>query len=143
MTMTDRLRASAAGWQLSTTLLGAFALFAAVLVAVGLFGVLSYTLAHRSRELSVRSALGAQSADILGIVARQILPMAAIGTIAGLGVALLAARTLRSWLFGVEAIDPVTLAVVPVAIAIIAGAAVAGPAIRALRTDPIAALRGR
>jgi predicted permease len=143
MTMTDRLRASAAGWQLSTTLLGAFALFAAVLVAVGLFGVLSYTLAHRSRELSVRSALGAQPADILGIVARQVLPMAAIGTIAGLGVALLAAGTLRSWLFGVEAIDPVTLAIVPVAIAIVAGAAAVGPAIRALRTDPVAALRGR
>jgi predicted permease len=143
MTMTDRLRASAAGWQLSTTLLGAFALFAAVLVAVGLFGVLSYTLAHRSRELSVRSALGAQSSDMLGLVGRQVLPLAAIGTAVGIGLAILAARALRSWLFGVEPIDPVTLAIVPVAIAMVAAAAVAGPAFRALRTDPVAALRGR
>jgi predicted permease len=141
MPMTDRLLDSAAAWRLSLLLVASFCAVAVLLAGVGLFGVLSHSLARRSRELSLRLALGARSADLMRLVLRQVVLVTTVGLIAGVSAAVLIAQVLRTFLFGVAVAGPFTLAAVPVAVLIIAAAAIAIPVTRALRTDPAAALR--
>lgn len=121
--------------------LGGFTLVAILLAGIGIYGLLSFTVSNRSQEIGVRMAVGAQSKDILGMILRESLAMACAGTIVGIGLAYLAARGLESLLAGVQPGDPKTY-VAGVIIALCTS--VAGsiwPAIRALRIDPMTAIR--
>ena len=142
MPMEDRMRSTLARPRLYAILFGGFAAFALVVAGVGLFGVLSYTVAQRSRELAVRTALGARQADIVRIVLRQGLTVAGAGLAAGLLGSLALTRWLAALLYGVTAQDGVTYVLVPILILLVATGACLGPAWRAARLDPLRALRG-
>src|SRR5579872_1441382 len=117
------------------------ALLAALLAALGLYGVLSYVVARRTREIGIRMALGGQRADILRLVLGQGAQLTVIGGVTGIVAALALARLMSSLLFGVRANDPLTFVAVAVLLAIVSGAACYIPARRAVRVDPIVALR--
>jgi ABC-type antimicrobial peptide transport system permease subunit len=139
--MRAALDRSVAARRLSATVLSSFGVLALFLAALGIYGVLAYTVAQRGRELSVRLALGAAPADLRRMVladgARAVLPGVAIGA-AG---ALLLARTMRALLYGVSATDPLTLVVVAAMLVLVAALASYIPAWRATRADPAATLR--
>ena len=141
MTMDDRLLNSLARPRLYTIVLVIFAGFAVLVAGAGLFSVLSYTVALRSREIGVRAALGARPTDIVRLVARQGLGM----TVAGLTAGLLAASGLVTFvgklLFGVTARDPLSFVLAPAIVLIVATLASLIPALRAARIDPLKALR--
>jgi len=122
-------------------LLGAFALTAALLAAVGLYGVLAYAVTQRRAELGVRMALGAKGSDVVRLVLRHGVGLALTGVALGLPVALLLSRFLESQLFEVSAADPIAYAGVCVLLLGIATVATLVPARRAVRTDPLLALR--
>ncbi|MGD8277356.1 MAG: ABC transporter permease [Gemmatimonadota bacterium] len=122
-------------------MLAGFSVMAAVLAAIGLFGVLSYVVALRGREIGIRMAMGARAADVLGLVARQGLVIALLGTALGLGGAVAATRVLASALFGVTPLEPATWAAVTALLLGIAVAASLVPALRATRVDPMRVLR--
>jgi len=126
---------------LTLSLLSWFATIAVILAALGIYGVLSYTVAQRARELSVRAALGAQRQQLLGLVVRAGLRVVAVGAAVGVLAAIALTRTIRSMLVDVTANDPLTYAVALVILLMIALAAIVVPARRATRMDPIAALR--
>jgi putative ABC transport system permease protein len=107
----------------------------------GLYGVLSYNVAQRTRELGVRGALGATKADLHYLVLRQGLVMTSIGIAIGTGVAALATRGMVNLLFGVRPLDPVAFAVPAFLLVLVAFAACLIPACRAARVDPLVALR--
>ena len=140
-TMDDWIANSAAQPRLNTTLLAVFAGMALLIAAIGIYGVLSYSVTQRTREIGLRMALGAQPGDVLGLVVRQGMAVAAIGIAAGVAGALAFSRVLASLLFGVEPRDPATLAAAAVSLAAIALAACAIPARRAASVDPMSALR--
>jgi putative ABC transport system permease protein len=117
-------------------LLGIFAVVSLGLAAVGIYGVMSYVVRQRSREIGTRIALGARRPDILWLVLRQGVMIAGAGTIIGLGVGLGAARALRSMLYGVTATDPLVLAGAAVLLVVTALVACYVPALRAARVDP-------
>ncbi|HYT65600.1 MAG TPA: ABC transporter permease [Vicinamibacterales bacterium] len=141
MTMEDRVSASLAKPRLYAVLLGTFAAFALVIAGVGLFGVLSYTVAQRSREIGVRSALGAQVADIIGLVIRQSMGIAGAGITAGVVASLWLTRGLQKFLFGVTPHDFTSFAGVAVVLLVVAAIASVIPARRAARVDPVTVLR--
>jgi putative ABC transport system permease protein len=141
MTMDDRLMSSLSRPRAYTLVLGGFAAFALAIATVGLFGVLSYSVAQRSREIGVRTALGAQTLDIVGLVLRSGMAITAVGLAGGLATAALLVTSLSKVLYGVGPFDPVTFIVVPVVLALAAALASVGPARRAARIDPIRALR--
>ncbi len=122
-------------------LLGQFAAVALILAGVGLFGVLSYAVSRRTREIGVRMALGARAADVLGMVVRQGMTLTAIGLVIGAGAALAATRAMAGLLFGVGASDPPTYAALALVLAAVALLACWLPARRAARVDPLVALR--
>jgi putative ABC transport system permease protein len=121
--------------------LGGFAALALLLAAVGLYGVVSYTVTQRTREVGVRMALGARPADILRLVLRSGAATVATGLAVGVTAALLAMQSMRALLFDVSAFDPATLAGSVAALSAVAIAAHIIPARRALRVDPVIALR--
>ena len=121
--------------------LGGFAALALLLAAVGLYGVVSYTVAERTREVGVRVALGARPADILELVFRSGATTVGAGLAVGVAAALVAMQSMRALLFDVSASDPATLAGAVVALSAVAIAAHVVPARRALRVDPVIALR--
>jgi putative ABC transport system permease protein len=123
------------------TLLAIFAAVALVLAAVGIFGVLSYAVAQRTREIGIRMALGAQERTVLTLVVRQAMLLAGAGIVIGIGVALALSSTMASLLFEVTPTDPSTFALVAAILAIVALGASYLPARRATRVDPIIALR--
>ena len=125
----------------SVVLLGAFAALAMVLAMIGLYGVMSFVVTQRSRELGVRVALGAATRDVLGLVMREGARLAATGVAIGLVAALLLTRVMRSLLFGVSVTDPATFIVAPLLLIAVALLASYLPARRATRVDPIEALR--
>jgi len=127
--------------RLLTVLLGLFGTLGLVLGAVGLYGVLSYLVSSRQREIGVRIALGAPRSAVLGMVVRRGLMMAGIGTAIGVVAALLLTRYLRDVLFGVEPTDPLTYGLVVVSMLAVAGLASAVPARRAATVDPAIAFR--
>jgi len=124
-----------------TTLLTLFAVVATTLAVVGLYGVVSYNVSSRVRELGVRLALGATGGDVGVLVVRRSLQVVAVGVAAGLAAALLLARLMASLLFGVGAFDPLTLAGVTALLTAAAVVASALPARRAARVDPTKVLR--
>jgi putative ABC transport system permease protein len=114
---------------------------ALVLAAVGIHGVLSYAVSQRRREIGIRMALGARSADLMTLVMRQGITLAAIGLACGLAGALALTRFLGTQLFGVTPTDPGTFASVAIVLFLVALAATAAPARRAASVDPIVSLR--
>ncbi|HXW56982.1 MAG TPA: ABC transporter permease [Candidatus Cybelea sp.] len=127
--------------RLITRLSSFFGLLALVLACIGLFGLLSYEVTRRTREIGVRMALGAQVGDVLRLVVKQGLALALIGAVVGVGVALGVTRYLASMLYNVHANDPVTIVAVAILLGLVAFAACFIPAHRATRVDPIIALR--
>ncbi len=142
MTMEDRMLAGLARPRLYTILLGGFAAFALAIAAVGLFGVLSYTVAQRSREIAVRSALGARPSQIVQLVVRQGLGIAVVGIAVGIASAVALARSMETFLYGVTSHDAVTFISVPLVLLAVAALACFFPARRAARLDPLRVLRG-
>jgi putative ABC transport system permease protein len=122
-------------------LLAAFALVGTALALVGIYGVLSLSVNSRNREIAIRMAVGAQRRDVLGLVLGEGLKLIGLGLLAGIGVAVLLARVLRAFLFGVGAADPLIFASVAVLFTAAALLACYIPARRATRVDPIVALR--
>jgi len=122
-------------------LVGAFALLALVLTAVGIYGVLSYTVRQRTHELGIRRAIGAPATHIFGLVLGRGAALAAFGLLIGLAGALAAARLLGSLLFGVAPWDPLTLATVGAGLLTVSLVASWLPARAAVRVDPMEALR--
>jgi predicted permease len=122
-------------------LLGGFAALALVLAAVGLYGVISYSVAQRTQEVGIRVALGASGSQVVAMVMRQGLRLAAAGLAIGLTLALILKSVLKGLLVGVSATDPATLAITALALLLVAVLASYVPARRAARVDPIVALR--
>jgi putative ABC transport system permease protein len=140
-TMQDRLFDSLARQRFSSTMLGAFAAFALLLAAVGLYGVMSYLVTQSTRDIGILVALGAGRDRILGLVVKQGMLLAGIGILAGLAGAAALTRVIASLLFGVSATDVVTFLAVPALLAGVAFAATVLPALRASSVDPMIALR--
>jgi putative ABC transport system permease protein len=132
---------SVAAPRFQTTLLGAFAVLAMLLAAVGIFGVISQSVAERTREIGIRRALGAEHAGVIRLVVGQGLALAGIGIVAGEVGALALTRLLQTLLFGVPPTDPLTFGAVPFVMTAAAIAATYWPARRAARIDPMEALR--
>ncbi len=132
---------STAGYRFRATMVGTFAALALVLAMVGVFGVLAYTVQQRQREIGVRVALGATSSRVVWLVFREAGRMIAIGAVVGLMLAGFAGRLVATFLFGVDPLDPLTFASVPVVILITAVVAAAAPAWRASRINPVDAFR--
>lgn len=140
-TMQDRLHDSLARQRFSSTMLGAFAAFALLLAAVGLYGVLSYLVTQSTRDIGILVALGARRENILTLVVRQGMQLTLIGIFAGLLGAVALTRVIASLLFGVTTTDAATFLAVPALLAVVAFAATVIPAWRASKVDPMVALR--
>ncbi|HEU4766247.1 MAG TPA: ABC transporter permease, partial [Pyrinomonadaceae bacterium] len=140
-TMEEYLSASVAAPRFSTTLLSIFAAVALVLTVVGLYGVMSYSVAQRTNEIGIRLALGAQGRDVLLMIVRQGSKLILIGLGIGLAAAFAVTRLVESLLFGVTNKDPLTFAAVAVLLAVVALLACYIPAWRATKVDPMEALR--
>jgi putative ABC transport system permease protein len=140
-TMQDRLYDSLARQRFSSTMLAAFAAFAMLLAAVGLYGVMSYLVTQSTHDIGVLMALGARSGDVAKLVLRQGMELAAIGIAAGLAGAAVLTRVMASLLFGVSTTDAGTFAALPALLAAVAFAATIIPAWRTTRVDPVVALR--
>jgi putative ABC transport system permease protein len=132
---------SISGQRFGALLLGLFAVAAALLAGIGVYGVMSYAVARRSHELGVRLALGATPASLFALVVRHGCFLAGIGTAIGIAGGIALGRLMRGLLYGVEPADPATLTAVSLVIAAIAAAACALPGRRAARTEPLTALK--
>ena len=141
-TVADMMSASIARRRFSLSLMTAFAASALLLAALGVYGVVAFSVNQRKQEFSVRTALGASPRDILTVAVKPGLALAAIGAGAGLVAAFIATRLMKAMLFGVTATDPVTFVVVPALLLLIAGVACVLPGLRATKVPPIRALRG-
>jgi putative ABC transport system permease protein len=122
-------------------LLGIFGGIAAILAAIGIYGIMAYAVAERTREIGVRMALGAGSGDVVKIVMRHALILVAIGWIVGLVGSVALTRLIKSGLYGVTATDPATYAGISLLLVLVATVACLVPTLRAIRVDPIVALR--
>ena len=140
-TMQERLYDSLARQRFSSTMLAAFAAFAMLLAAMGLYGVMSYLVTQSTHDIGVLVALGARPSDIIRLVVRQGMELAAIGILAGVAGAAALTRVMASMLFGVSTTDASTFAAVPALFAAVALAATLIPAWRITKVDPMVALR--
>lgn len=140
-TMTEHISEALSQERLIATLLGIFGLLALLLSAVGIYGLMSYSVTQRRREIGVRMALGARSQDILKLVVGKGLMLTSIGIATGLAAAIALTRVAGGLLFGISATDPMTFAVVSMILAGVALGACFVPARRATKVDPMVALR--
>ena len=140
-TMDEILGESMADSRFNTVLLSLFAVVALLLAAIGIYGVLAYTVAQRTSEIGIRMALGAQRTSVLRLVVGSALGLAITGVAIGAAAAFFATRALEQLVFDVSTTDPVVFGLVALALTTVAGAAAAIPALRASRVDPIVALR--
>ena len=140
-TMEEYVATSVATPRFQTLLLALFAVVGLALTAIGLYGVMAYGVAQRTREFGIRLALGARPGEVLGLVLRGGLTLVAAGLIVGVVAGALATRLLGSALYGVDPLDPPTFAGVSAMLVAVAAMASYVPARRATRVDPIAALR--
>ena len=140
-TMDEYITNSVAGPRFNTTLLSIFAGVALVLTIIGLYGVMSYSVAQRTNEIGIRMALGAESRDVLKLIVRQGLTLILIGLATGLGGAFALTRLLSSLLFGITTKDPSTFVVIAALLSAVALLACYIPAWRATKVDPLVALR--
>ncbi|HET7218649.1 MAG TPA: ABC transporter permease [Vicinamibacterales bacterium] len=140
-TMDEVLATASFQQRVSAVLVGIFAMVALILAAIGIYGVMSYAVAARTQEIGVRLAVGAQRRDVMWLILRQVLRLSAIGLGVGALIVAAAGPALERLLFGVRAADPAVIAITAVVLAVVALAAAWGPAWRASRIDPIAALR--
>jgi putative ABC transport system permease protein len=140
-TMEEAVSRSLGDRRFSLALLVAFAALAVSLALVGIYGVMSYSVAQRTREIGIRMALGAAQSRVLGLVIAQGARLAALGVAIGIASALALSRVLRTLLFGVSATDPLTYAAIGGLLALVALGACWLPARRAARVDPVIALR--
>jgi putative ABC transport system permease protein len=141
MTMEQRLANATTSRRLNTVLLGSFAGLALLLAVVGIYGVMSYAVTQRRREIGVRMAMGAQTGDVLRLVIGEGMKLVLSGALLGLGGALALTRLLKTLLFGVSATDPLTFIAVAALLIIVASLACWIPARRATKVNPIIALR--
>jgi putative ABC transport system permease protein len=141
MTMAEQMRASVGPSRFRTTLVAIFAAIGLLLAAIGIYGVMAYTVSERTHEIGVRAALGAERRDVLKLVLGEAAGLAAAGVAAGLAGSLATTRLIRALLFHVEPTDPATLAGISVLFAVTALVASYVPARRAMRVDPMIALR--
>ena len=142
VTTFDRIVADSFGQpRFRATLLGGFGLLALALAAIGIYGVMAYSVAQRTREIGIRMALGAATGDVLGLVLRQAVRLSAVAVAAGLAGSALLSRGLASLLYGIRPIDPATFIGVAVLLVAVASLAAWIPARRATRVDPVVALR--
>jgi putative ABC transport system permease protein len=139
--MDQSLASTIADRRFNMFLLGAFAVVALSLAAVGIYGLIAYSVAQRTRELGIRIALGAVPRDVLLLVVRQGATLALAGIVTGSLGAIASTRWMRSMLFQVDPLDPLTFAVVGAALAIVAIGATWAPALRAARVSPVTAMR--
>jgi len=139
--MTDVVSGALARPRFNLLLFGSFAALGLVLAAVGIYGVVAFLVTQRTREIGIRMALGARSADVLGLVLGEAMMPVAVGAIAGVFAAVVATRGLRSMLFGVTPLDSVSFVAAPALLAVVALAACYLPARRATRVDPLISLR--
>ena len=142
-TVAETVSGSLYAARMGARLLAAFGGLALLLAAIGVYSVISYGVAQRTREIGVRMALGAGSADVQGLVLRRGLRLVAIGVVVGLVLAFFAGRFLESFLYGVSGHDPLTFVAVPVVLTAVAFLACLVPARRAMKLDPLVALRYR
>ncbi len=140
-TLEDVVSISVARPRFTMSLLGMFAALALVLGAVGIYGVMSYGVAQRTQEIGIRMALGAGRPAVTRLVVGQGMVLTAIGVVVGLAGAIAVTRVMESLLFGVSSRDPLIFAGVAVGLAVVSLLASLVPALRAIRIDPIAALR--
>lgn len=139
--LAGRVSTALAQPRFAAAVLGAFALLALVLAATGLYGVMSYTVSQRRREMGIRAALGASRSGILRLVMREGLAKVAWGLALGLAAAAFVTRLMQGLLFGVEPLDPVSFAIAPIALLAVGVIACLVPARRATSVDPAGALR--
>jgi predicted permease len=127
--------------RMGAILLGIFAALALALASIGLYGVMSFAVSQRTREIGIRMALGARAVDVFKIVMRQGFNLIVCGVVLGLGVSFAVTRLLSSFLYGIKATDLITFVVIPIVLAIVAGIACYIPARRATKVDPLVALK--
>jgi ABC-type antimicrobial peptide transport system permease subunit len=125
---------------MESTFASVFALLALILAASGIYGVLAYRTQLRTHEIGIRIALGAGRRDVLWLILRQGLRLAALGIALGIVVTVVLTRFISAQLYGVSPADPLTLALVTLLLVVVAGAASLLPALRAMRVDPMAAI---
>jgi putative ABC transport system permease protein len=140
-TMEEVRSISLASERMNLLLFGLFAVLALALATIGIYGVLAYSVAQRTREIGIRLALGAHHNDVLRLVVSQGLRLAALGILLGLSGALTLTRLMAGMIYGVSATDPVTFLSVAILLGLVAAAACYIPARRAMRVDPMVALR--
>ena len=140
-TMEEVISEAAAPRRFQMLLVLLFAASALLLASLGIYGVVSYTVAQRTNEIGIRVALGAHTADVYRMVLRQGLTPVVLGLVAGVAVALALGRLLTTLLFEVSPADPLTISAVILALAVVAAFACTVPALRATRVDPMSALR--
>jgi ABC-type antimicrobial peptide transport system permease subunit len=138
--MTAVVSGTIAGPRVAAVLSASFAIVAAILAVVGIYGVMAFVVATRAREIGIRSALGADRSTILGMVGKQAISLALGGTAAGLLVALAITRLLRSFVYQVEVTSLLTYVCLSAGMLVVAVLASAGPALRASRISPLVAL---
>jgi putative ABC transport system permease protein len=141
MSMDDALAESIGDWRFYMRLLGLFASVAVILAVVGIYGVMSYSVNERVHEIGIRMALGAQRGDVLGMVTKLGLKLTCIGVGVGILLAFGVTQLIARFLFGVKPTDPLTYAAVALVLGAVAMLACFIPAQRAVRVDPMVALR--